>query len=212
MTDWHDPEVDDLILRADGGDDDARQALLARHRERLRQMVALRLDRRLASRVDPSDVVQEALADADQDLSDYLRHRPMPFYAWLRRFAWDRLVEVHRRHVLAGKRTVERERALTNPPSDPSAVALADRLVASGTSPSRGVLRDEARLRVRAALEELPPRDREVLVLLYMEDLSAVEIAAILGIAEGAVRVRHLRALERLRKFLPGDWPEEACR
>src|SRR5947208_913191 len=104
----HDPEVDDLIVRADGGDAEARQALLARHRDRLRQMVALRLDRRLARRVDASDVVQEALADADQDLSDYLRHRPMPFYAWLRRFAWDRLVEVHRAHLLADKRSVDR--------------------------------------------------------------------------------------------------------
>src|SRR4051812_48592620 len=107
MTDPRDSEVDDLILRADGGDDDARQALLARHRVRLRQMVALRLDRRLAARVDPSDVVQEALADADLGLSDFLRERPMPFYAWLRRFAWDRLVAVHRRHLAAEKRSVD---------------------------------------------------------------------------------------------------------
>src|SRR5262249_46640308 len=95
-----DPEVDGLLLRAEGGDDKARQLLLSRHRHRLRQMIALRLDPRLAARIDPSDVVQDALADADQDLSDYLRDRSMPFYAWLRRFAWDRLVELHRRHIL----------------------------------------------------------------------------------------------------------------
>jgi RNA polymerase sigma-70 factor (ECF subfamily) len=210
MTAPHDHEVDDLILRADEGDDDARQALLARHRERLCQMVALRLDRRLAARVDPSDVVQQALADADQELSDYLRRRPLPFYAWLRRFAWDRLVEVHRAHLRAGKRSVGREQDWPGAGPDPSAVALADRLVSSGTSPSRRLLRDESRLQVRAALEQLPPRDREVLVLLYMEDLSAVEIAAVLGMTEGAVRVRHLRALDRLRRLLPVDGPEEA--
>lgn len=208
----HDPAVDDLIVRADAGDAEARQALLARHRDRLRQMVALRLDRRLAARVDPSDVVQEALAEADHELSEYLRDRPLPFYAWLRRFVWDRLVAVHRAHVLAGKRSVGRERPWAGPLPEDSAVALADRLVASGTSPSRRVLRDEARLRVQAALEQLPPRDREVLVLLYMEDLSSVEIAAVLGMTEGAVRVRHLRALDRLRRLLPSDGPEEAPR
>jgi RNA polymerase sigma-70 factor (ECF subfamily) len=67
------------------------------------------LDRRLAARIDPSDVVQEALADADRELAEYLGSRSMPFYAWLRRFAWDRLVEVHRRHVSAGRRSVDRE-------------------------------------------------------------------------------------------------------
>src|SRR5205823_426419 len=109
MMDPHHDEVEDLILRADGGDGEARQLLLARHRERLRQMIALRLDRRLAARIDPSDIVQEALADADRDLAEYLSSRSMPFYAWLRRFAWDRLVEAHRRHVSAERRSVERE-------------------------------------------------------------------------------------------------------
>ena len=52
----------DLLRAAESGDDAAGQRLLARHRDRLRQMVAVHLDRRLAARVDPSDVVQEALA------------------------------------------------------------------------------------------------------------------------------------------------------
>src|SRR5262249_53755802 len=104
MMDPNDGE-DELILRAGSGDSQARQLLLARHRERLRQMIAMRLDRRLVARIDPSDVVQEALADADRDLADYLCSRSMPFYAWLRRFAWDRLVEAHRRHVSAERRS-----------------------------------------------------------------------------------------------------------
>ena len=59
-----DRSTDDLLRRAEAGDPAACQELLARFRERLRLMVAVRLDRRLAARVDPSDVVQEALADA----------------------------------------------------------------------------------------------------------------------------------------------------
>jgi len=203
-------EVDELIIRAASGDGEARQLLLVSHSARLRQMVALRLDRRLSARFDPSDVVQEALADADQALSEYLRHRPLPFYAWLRRFAWDRLVELHRRHVLAQRRSVDREEPRAAAWADPSAVALVDRLIASGTSPSNRVYREELRARVQAALALLPPRDREVLVLLYMEELSVAEIGAVLGMTEGAVRTRHVRALERLRGLLPaGEHAEE---
>src|SRR5207249_1256497 len=97
------PADTDLLLdQAAHGDRGARQQLLARHRARLRRMVGLRLDRRLAARLDPSDVVQEALAEADRRLSEYLRRRPVPFYPWLRGLAWDRLIELHRRHVGAG--------------------------------------------------------------------------------------------------------------
>jgi RNA polymerase sigma-70 factor (ECF subfamily) len=203
MAPSDDSGISELIGRASGGDREARQVLLASHRARLRQMVALRIDRRLAARFDPSDVVQEALADAGQALSEYLRHRPLPFYAWLRRFAWDRLVELHRRHVLAQRRSIAREETWTAPWADPSAVALADHLVASGTSPSHRLDREALRERVQAALALLRPRDREVLVLLYMEDLSAAEIGAVLGMTDGAVRTRHVRALERLRNLLP---------
>jgi RNA polymerase sigma-70 factor, ECF subfamily len=64
MTKPPGPDTDQLLDRVTGGDAAARQALLARHRDRLRKMVAFHMDRRLAARVDPSDVVQEALADA----------------------------------------------------------------------------------------------------------------------------------------------------
>ena len=76
-----------LMERASGGDRPAREELLAGHRARLRQMVAVRMDRRLAARIDPSDVVQDVLATATRDLSDYFRTRPMPFYPWLRKLA-----------------------------------------------------------------------------------------------------------------------------
>lgn len=64
----HAPDTDELLQRAEQGDGQARQAVLVRHRDRLKQMVAVHLDRRLAARIDPSDVVQEALLDAAQGL------------------------------------------------------------------------------------------------------------------------------------------------
>jgi RNA polymerase sigma-70 factor, ECF subfamily len=197
-------DTEDLLRRAAAGECAARERLLARHRDRLRQVVALRLDRRLAARVDASDVVQEALADASQKLVDFLRDRPLPFYPWLRRLAWERIIQLHRRHLRTQKRAVTREERLDLLLPDESAMQLAERLVASGTSPSQWLLRDEQGRRLREVLERLRPNDREVLVLFYLEELDFGEIAAALGISEIAAKVRHFRALERVRKLLEG--------
>jgi RNA polymerase sigma-70 factor (ECF subfamily) len=194
-------DTETLLKRAECGDRAAREELLARFQGRLRQMVAFRLDRRVAARLDPSDVVQEALADAARKLSEYLQTRPLPFYPWLRQLAWQRLVELHRRHIYAQKRSVTREEVQSVPLTDESAMELAGRLMAGG-SPVGRLLREELRSRVHAVLEQLPPRDREVLVLRHLEQLSTRDMAAILDISEGAVKVRHLRALRRFRQLL----------
>src|SRR3954471_19719524 len=125
-----DPDPDELLQQAGRGEDAARQRLLAVHRDRLRRMVAVRMDRRLAARVDPSDIVQEALVEAVQKLDDYARDRPLPFYPWLRQFAWERLVKAHRRHIHAARRSVGREEKGNMPLPDESALDLAERLLA----------------------------------------------------------------------------------
>src|SRR6516162_1671390 len=102
------PDTDELIRRSAGGDELARQDLLARHRDRLRRMIGVRLDRRLLARLDPSDVVQEVLVEAHQKLDDYLRDQPLPFYPWLRQIAWQRLLKLHQHHH-ARKRGVTHE-------------------------------------------------------------------------------------------------------
>jgi RNA polymerase sigma-70 factor (ECF subfamily) len=203
-----DPETEELIERAARGDELARQELLVRHQKRLRQMIAVRMDSRLSARLDPSDVVQEVFADACKKLPDYLEKRPLPFYPWLRQLAWERLVKLHQRHIQAQKRSTAREQRLDMALPDQSALALANRLLASESSPSRQAMREELRHRVQAALAQLAERDREVLVMRYLEQLSTREIAAVLGIGEGAVKTRHLRALQRLRGFLGQDSEE----
>jgi RNA polymerase sigma-70 factor (ECF subfamily) len=205
-----DLDTEALLDRAAEGDVDARRWLLDRHRDRLRRMVAVRIDRRLSSRVDPSDVVQEAMTDAAVALDSYLQGRPMAFYPWLRQLAWERLVLLRRHHLGAEKRSVGREVSGGMPLPDESAVLLADRLVAKGSAPVNALIREEMRLRVRSALDELPDRDREVLILRYLEGLRNAEVAEVLGIAEGAVRVRHVRALARLRLRLDGELQENS--
>ncbi len=195
------PDTDELVDDAANGDGAAVQELFARHRDRLRRMVAARIDPRLAARVNPSDVVQEALGDAARALPAFLRERPLPFADWLRQFAWDRLMKLHHHHIGTQRRSVVRERReLTLP--DETAHELGARLAASGTSPSQNLIREETIRRVRKAMAALGPDDREILGLRHVEQLSMADVAEQLGIREGTARVRHLRALRRLKERL----------
>jgi RNA polymerase sigma-70 factor (ECF subfamily) len=172
-------------------------------------MIELRMDRRLAARVDAADVVQDTLADAFAELADYLRDRPLPFYAWLRQLAWDRLVDLNRRHIRAQRRSVMREERWQPVLPDESAMVLAERIMGRASSPSARLHREEQCARVRTALSLLAESDREVLVLRHLEQLSLAEIAAVLGLTEATAGKRHLRALERLRSRLAGPAAEE---
>jgi RNA polymerase sigma-70 factor (ECF subfamily) len=201
------PDTEQLLQRVERGDRSARGELLDRHSPRLRRLIGLRLDPRLAARIDPSDVLQETLAVADRRLPDYLRDRPMPFYPWLRRLACDQLAALRRQHIGAGKRSVLREEPPALP--DASVQELADRLFARTGSPSSRAMRTERRALVRAALNRLAERDREVLVLRHLEQLDSPEIAIVLEISEAAVHTRHLRALRRLRQHLGPDFAED---
>ncbi|MCA9266436.1 MAG: sigma-70 family RNA polymerase sigma factor [Planctomycetales bacterium] len=177
--------------------------LLTMHRSKLRRMVEIRLDRRLAARVDPSDVVQEALITATKGLPNYAAKRPVSFYPWLRVIALNRLVDLHRRHLKAERRSVCFETPMLNAHlPDESRMDLAQRLLDDGTSPSRLMQRAELLARANEALAKLEPGDREILVLRYLEELPAGEVAEVLGITERTVWRRHARAIERVSAVL----------
>ncbi len=201
-----DPATEELLQLAQRGDPSAVERLLVRHRDRLRRMVQYRMDERLQSRLDPSDVVQDALVNAARELSRYLTERPLPFYPWLRQLAYDRLIDLQRRHLRAAGRTVARETGW--PLSSESVAVFARQLVASDSSPSRQALRRELRDRVRQALHELSADDQELLLLRHLEQLRVAEIAAVLGISEAAVKSRLRRGLERLQNLLGRDFAE----
>ena len=197
-----DHDLDDLIARAEQKDQTAVSSLMTLHRDRLRRMVAVRMHEQLMRRVDPSDVVQDAMVEASKKLPDYLESRPMPFYPWLRRFVWQRLVQLHRHHLDAQQRSLRREVSAGIPLSEASGMQLAERLICSGTSPSGGAIRNELHSRIRHALQQLSNHDREILVLLYLEQLSMREASEVLQISQRAANMRHLRALKRLKRVV----------
>src|SRR5882724_5388133 len=102
-------DVPDLLRRAAAGDQPACDALFARHRDRLKRMVHLRLSRRLQGRVDDSDVLQETYIDVARRLPEYHADPKLPFYLWLRHLAGLKLAEIHRRHLGTQLRDADRE-------------------------------------------------------------------------------------------------------
>jgi RNA polymerase sigma-70 factor (ECF subfamily) len=191
------------LQHAVSGDQKAWAAMLAPHRERLRRMVALRLDRRLKGRIDPSDVLQEAFLQAAQGLSKYVEKPERPFFLWLRWLTGMSLQLVHRQNLGVQARAAGREvQLLDGPIPGASSAALAAQLLGRDTRPSVAAIRAERQRRLQEALNTMDPVDREVLVLRHFEDLNNAEVAAELGLKESAASKRYIRALHRLKEML----------
>jgi RNA polymerase sigma-70 factor, ECF subfamily len=196
-------ETQELLEGARGGDAAARNELLERHREALRRMIGLRIDPVLRRRVDASDIVQDVLVDAHRRLADYLNETGMPFQLWLRHLARDRLIDAHRRHRTAARRSIDREQPLDNPRyDDQSALDLAALARDRELTPAAAATHHELERRFYAAIETLDETDREVVLMRHFEHLSNQEVAQSLGLTEPAAGMRYLRAMRRLRTLL----------
>jgi RNA polymerase sigma-70 factor (ECF subfamily) len=205
-------EIDERVRLAAQGDAGSWQVLVAESRQRLRRMVAFRLDQRLQGRIDPSDVLQDAYLEAWKDLDAYIRLPAVPFFLWLRGIAGNKLREVHRHHLGTQMRDPRREVSLYDGAlPETTTTAIAAGLLGSLTRPSEEAIRLELKLRLQDALNAMDPLDREVLALRHFEHLSPVETAQVLGIKEKAAGMRYVRALRRLKEFLSSldaDWLE----
>jgi RNA polymerase sigma-70 factor (ECF subfamily) len=195
--------TDDLLRQARAGDEAALGALFAHYRDRLRKMVRLRLDRRVAGRLDPSDVLQEAYLDVARRFPEYAAAPALPFYVWLRALTGQRLIDLHRQHLGAKMRDASQEVSLYRGAlPQASSVSLAQHLLAGLTSPTQAAVRAEMQLKLQEALNSMDPMDREVVVLRHFEELTNIETAAALDIEPSAASKRYLRAIRRLKAIL----------
>ena len=178
--------------------------LFRQHRDHLRRMVAFRLDRRLARRIDASDVIQEALLNA-YERREHLADPDGPAaLGWLRLVTEQTLVDLHRRHLGAACRDAGREQALPAGGGETTMVAMAAVLADGASSASQAAMRNERLAALEAALGQMDPLDREVLALRHFEELSNQEVADLLGLQKSAASNRYIRALGRLREILVG--------
>lgn len=190
-----------LLDRISQRDERALDELLVHHRADLRDFIAFHLDPRLRARFDPSDVVQETQMELVRRMDDFLAQRPMPFRLWMRKKAYERMLNLRRDHVVREKRSVRREVALP----DRSSLLLARPLLANQPTPSQEAEARELAERISQAVGQLGEADREILLLRHAEDLPFEEIAVLLDLSAATARKRFGRALIRLQNLLRAE-------
>lgn len=203
-----------LVNRIIRGDRGALAELFTLYRPRLWRMVNFRLDPRLRGRVDPDDILQDAWVNAVARINNFLTDASRSCFIWFRMIVQQTLIDVHRRHLGADKRSAARERSLSyGSNADSTSTSLAFHLQARLTSPSSAVARAELAGQLDTVLKGMSEIDREVLALRHFEHLTNAETALVLDMSEQAASVRYVRALQRLKKVLevmPGFQTDES--
>jgi RNA polymerase sigma-70 factor (ECF subfamily) len=195
----------DLLVRIEGGDERAMTELFTRHRERLRQMIRLRLDRRLQGRIDSSDVLQDTYLEVARRAREYVARPDVPPFIWLRYLTGQTLLALHRHHLKVHMRDAGQEVSLRHRATpQANSASLAEMLLGRLTSPSRAARRAEMQLKLQETLNAMEAFDREVLALRHFEELSNGEVAQVLGLSKTAASNRYIRALRRLKETLKG--------
>ena len=198
------------VQRLRDGDPDALGELFAAHQQRLLHIIRVRMDRRLAGRVDAEDVLQEVFLDAAARVKHFIDSHSGSFFIWLRLVTNQTMANLYRRHLDTKMRDARRDvsfspgKAYENP-TRPIAMQLIGHL----TSPSNVAMRKEAIEKLEQAIEELKPIDREAIALRHFELLDNKEVAEILGINEKAASIRYIRAVRRLKDAINPDEPTE---
>jgi RNA polymerase sigma-70 factor (ECF subfamily) len=172
-----------LLQGAQGGDDEARGALLERVRPRLLLWTTARLSAALRAKVEPEDVVQEVLVAVHKGLDGFQGDDDRAFLRWLFTIAENRIRDLAD-HFGAQKRQLPRPTAF------------------SQTSPSSLAVRNEMALKVREALVRLSESHRQVIWMRRFEEREVPEIAAAMERSENAVRILYCRAIQALRDEL----------
>ncbi|HXK10077.1 MAG TPA: RNA polymerase sigma factor [Vicinamibacteria bacterium] len=175
----------ELLLKAGRGDEAAFLLLYERHRTPVFRFAC----RMLGSAPQAEDVTQECFLQ--------ILRRPEAFRperASLRTY----LCAIARHLALKLLRKRGQETAVDDPPEEAAGGSLA----AAGRDPLSTAIDAEAAEMVRAAVEGLPPLQREAVVLFEYQEMSLADIAAVCDTDVGTVKSRLHRARERLRRTL----------
>jgi RNA polymerase sigma-70 factor, ECF subfamily len=194
-----DPEF--LLVLAKAGDGAALGRLLERYRNYVGLLIQLQVGRRLRSKVDIDDLLQEIWLEIHRKIASFRGHSEREFLTWARRLIGSILANQVRHYFGTKQRDLRLERALIDE-LDQSSRSLNESLVASQSSPSQQAVRREQAVLLADALQDLPEDYREVIILRQLEGLSFPDVARRMDRTENSVKNVWLRALARLRRTL----------
>lgn len=170
--------------------------------QRLERILRFRIDPRIRSRIDATDVLQETWVTASRRMAAFLQNPTVSPFVWLRQLALQTLIDIHRRE-LCHRRDAGREIQLVgNSPLGDTSLSIAHFLADQITSPSQQLMRAEDLQHLQAALNSMPEVDREVLALRHFEQLTNQQTAEVLGLTPTAASNRYVRAAARLTEIL----------
>jgi len=187
------------------GDHEAIQNVLTRYAPWLRLLARHQVESQFQRKFDPSDVAQQALVEALGSFGSFEGESEAELAAWLRKILAHVLAHEVRRFRGTKKRDIAREQSLDRQ-LEQTATRFRASMAATDPSPSSRAGNRELEFELAQALERLPEKYREVIILRNLEDLSHEEVAARMGRSPGATRMLWVRALTRLKSELnPGD-------
>ncbi len=195
-----------LLRRARGGDAPALGELLELYRAYLNVLARVQIGQRLQSKVDASDVVQEAFLGASRDFPQFRGTTEKEFLGWLRQVLASVLANLVRHYQGTKRRDVRLERRLAAE-LDQSSQALDRNLVVAQSSPSQQAVRREQSVLLAEALARLPEEWRELLILRHLEGLTWPEVAQRMGRTVDSLKKQWPRALANLRRLLEDPTP-----
>lgn len=179
---------------------DGENKRLESFRPYLSMLARAHLDPRLEHKLDASDLVQQTLMDAHANRDQYRGVGDAQFAVWLKQILKNNLTDKIRQ-LQCFKRDVRRECALETA-MDRSFAKVDDWLAASQTSPSGRAVKNEQLLRLARALEELPPPQRDAIVLHHLQGMKLAEVADYLAKSESAVGGLLFRGLKKLNEVM----------
>jgi len=173
---------------------------LEQYRTYLGLLAREQFDAKLRTKLDPSDIVQQTLAEAFENEDQFRGQSPAQKAGWLRKILANNLADVHRRFG-AAKRDIAQEQAL-DAALEQSSARLGDIHGSLASSPSQKAIRHEDALQLANALQQLPDAQRETVVLRHLHGYSLNEIATEIDRSPTAAAGLLKRGLKRLREIL----------
>jgi len=190
-----------LLLAARQGNEQALGELLEHFRSYLELLARLEIGRRLQTKIDTADVVQDTYLDVHRSFSNFRGSSEKEFVAWLRSIFATRLSMLLRRYLGTQGRDLRREQGLEIN-LDQTSQLLERGLFAEGNTPSQSVMMREQGVLLAEALARLPEDYREIVMLRHLEDLPFAEVAARMNRSVDSVQKLWVRALARLRSLM----------